>query len=988
MDLHSLINLKDENNRLQFIDNNKERLSGKIVFRKHSYGFILGENGETLFFHSSYLNQDSKRPRLLDHVSYIVRERQDDHRYSARSPYDIIKIADGRPSDYPRFVGIIRRWNNLNGEIFRTKEDGKILFNLNRMLNKQDVFKVNDLVIFHPAENIKKLNGKFAFFMYHLSAERDFELLVDEYRKTQIPELKTSILDSIGKWITDDHKKFKLELELVKDIHQKITEDDLIVVLEKYKVFNFNKLNLIKDYCQEVFLLQILIEGLITEYEYESLKHYFINAPNVSKKEIIKYFSPEDREKVLFEYGCFLNDRGYFSRINEKIETLLHLISKNHAKDKELYSLITSSLFEKITPLERVILWRKNCIQKPDNELIINVLNLNDKDMLEFLIKKEPSLNAYIKKQFEHYFMNVNRSNFGKEMPNLIHRATIFRELFNEKINKTINTLVLDDEQKFELIIFGIPLSGFDAEQFYRLNHQQINPYYKIRYQTLIKDLNNDLVSQDELLKYVETVDWGTLIHPTETALKKHCAHFLPDLEYYFKEVKPDSSKEILSELAVKIYRSFHQVTVHNVRLWLNGYVPENYYNYFNYRKPFKELTNVEKIKFRHKFSLKLYKDVVEQSDIHEVYPCQRVINNLQTGIKEHTATVENIYFNRGSWILRMEDGNYTDEFKDELAFPGLNRLDLRAEIGEVELKILTKGKKVISSNGFEKIYRIIIRLKIEVEYIPEENSLEEPDNPGDNVPYVEDYELRKKIVSHLETLQFPDNHILKIEEKVFVSEHLGIEGYDEKDCKTELVGLFTIKTEDGYGIVVENLDFNDSRATHVFNCRKEKIDQKIRLITIFISGKGWRNTVITSNIDPNSEIKDICDSLGYQGSIRKRRGSINEFDKWKHDLDYLIHKPYKEFDKTDVDIETLLKKRLKRGRNYGQWDGRVSKPKWGNSAPGINEKSDVIKISEEQITKVDIDYEDEKEKSGEQNALSELLKNIKIINTLIGESK
>ena len=155
---------------------------------------------------------------------------------------------------------------------------------------------------------------------------------------------------------------------------------------------------------------------------------------------------------------------------------------------------------------------------------------------------------------------------------------------------------------------------------------------------------------------------------------------------------------------------------------------------------------------------------------------------------------------------------------------------------------------------------------------------------------YVEDKKLRKDVIEYLNSIQLKG-----VEPKIVYEPKNQYRHLDENSGITseELTCLYTIETPDGFGIIWENIDLTDDRATVVFKCSKNDREEQInKIATCIVTLAQFRSTIRKpklDNPDDNEKLKIFKSNLGVIGSIQKQRGKNESSENWVNKLDKLL---------------------------------------------------------------------------------------------------
>ena len=335
-----------------------------------------------------------------------------------------------------------------------------------------------------------------------------------------------------------------------------------------------------------------------------------------------------------------------------------------------------------------------------------------------------------------------------------------------------------------------------------------------------------------------------------------------------------------LENIANVIYNSIPKYQVQHIRLWLYGYVNQNLYNYVGYRESFKELTFDEQDIFKKQANFSLYiRDVIEPESL-EVVPCEIIIKETENS-KVYKAFLENIFFKNQAFLFRKEDGNYTKEKHEIYANSGFNRIPKSNKLNkkEIIIEVSRLSNEIINIDGLDEIFTLVHTGEIEkalgiVNLSAEANSVK-------NKSYVEDWKLRKSVIDFLNKNQYENFEPKSVyEPKNFyrrLDEYSGIDNY-------ELTRLFSIETPDGFGIIWENIDLTEDRATYIFKSNKENHKIQLENIADAITSYAQFRSAL-SNTKESESLKIFKNSFGFITSIRKQRGKNIPFENWKAKL-------------------------------------------------------------------------------------------------------
>lgn len=226
--------------------------------------------------------------------------------------------------------------------------------------------------------------------------------------------------------------------------------------------------------------------------------------------------------------------------------------------------------------------------------------------------------------------------------------------------------------------------------------------------------------------------------------------------------------------------------------------------------------------------------------------------------------------------------------------------------------------------------------------------------------------EATKKVIDYLNEAQYEGLPKLVNEPK---SRYRRLEIGTEID-DFEKTDLYSIRTNDGYGIIWENIDLTEDRATFIFKAldTTHKL-QLSKIANSIVSSGQLRSTLISLKSDDRLQI--FKDNLGYVAKIHKQRGKNQPFSNWKEKLEKSLLLPIPDLPNHEQ-IQSLE-----------DWQAEMP------HSPRIRKV--VKKIDESSIKTKDIDFDETKVSQPKTenlrltpNAKKSILEKLKEINQII----
>jgi hypothetical protein len=882
------------------IENQNETQIGEIIFWNGVYGFIQMTGANSIFFHKSNLDASYLNLNLLDEVSFNKTAVFSGKHIGKQNAINIQFIGKVDLQNKVKYIGTLTNWDGRNGIIISTQQSKSVVFYNSRKLYQDDIFNNEDLVVFNQVKSSKNQAQLFALFAYPITREKDLVFLKQAYQDTKLEGINIyleKLLLEKNAFTEDELFEYELN-KLTNPIDQDFFLKLIILINDLKEKKYYPKYRILKKYCSEKYLIQLWEMNIIPEYDISLIKGYFYRTLAENKRTLILKLREEDKEDVLRYYFEKLKKEGSTKSINNNLKTLLDITYRNKSSRCLLiYKEISTYLNANLLPNEQISLWLNGYLESLDERMIIENFDVNNSKHVDLLLSKEnEKYLELIRNIFENYFFGIKNIDFDIEFPQIIKRLINFEKVFKKRYDEIIYVIkaLFNDKQKFILWIFNVTIE-FDSYNYLKNSYTELNDFYKLKFfihktnenknQLIIELLDHVKIKQDGLMNFVFGSPWNELIQPTTiTPKNQNECYFLQDIEEFINKYNYLGIN--IETLSIEIYEQIPKYQIIHLRLWLYEYVNVNFYNYVGFRNSFKFLTSEEKLNFKRKGEISSWITDVLQPEISEVISCKNIISETPEYIK-YEAYIENLFFGDCNFMLRKEDGNYTEPIIEEYSSSGLNRIPSTSIYNKYKIFITVSNEnKIIAVEGLFKIFSEFHTGAIEkaLGKISTYNNSQEIEKRS----YTEDWKLRKKIIRFLD-----ENQLINLEPKtVFEPKNFfrRLDKFSGIDS-LELTRLYTIKTNDGFGIVWENIDLTEDRATYVFKSFAHSLHLQIDKIANGIVTLAQFRSALLSN-DESSEMAIFKSNLGLIGSIRKQRGKNESFENWTNKLDFLLSKP------------------------------------------------------------------------------------------------
>jgi hypothetical protein len=874
--------------------NNDERQEGEIIFWNRKFGFIkIFNSDKCYYFNKKSLGNQYADVNLLDKVSFNIEEVREGVHIGKFNAAQLAFIEKGDFSEHQRTIGRMINWNGRYGFLESPQLDREVILFSTRLIKTKKKLNSGDYLILSPVKSSKNKDQLFAFFAYPLEDERDIAFLQEQKKLYQNNPVRETIINIVRS--LDDRPvdiKFKTELaELVNTLKENLFPSLKILIKQYKEEYKFTpSFSLLKEYLTDFYLVQLWEYGIIKGYDLETMITYFCNSSADTKRAIINRFPLVDKLKILKYYFEHFIKNKISKKANNELKTFLGIVYRNQdTREIEIYKEAKQHIFSRLYPQELISLWIRGYIEDLPEKFVVDNFNFDD---IKSIYERGTNYAGIIKKILENYLLSFHgQTNFDVEYPKLIKYLNIYKEIFNTDFEKILKAsfVQLENYQKFILWIFE-PTFPFDGHSFFEDNWSDLDLYFLLKY--LIKedvDFKADIINiansitEDKIIEYVEINPWNEVIKPVNQDNQN---------EFFIKDVMAFTHKFKRNDISVKticeiIYDAIPYYSVDHLRLWLYSYVKDNRFSYVGYRGKFKELTFDEMKLFRDRGDSKILAEIVE-GEMQEVEPC---LNYIQKGkdITIYKAHVENIYFMKGSLKLRRENSIYTNVYYEEFSSTGLNRIPKSSEYSTIQFTITVVKNDIKEIDGLDEFFSMIQSGLIQKALVVV-GANHPSDHENKESSYVEDWNLRKNILSYLEEQQFSNYAptIVNEPKKYYNSRRSDKNPLVDFSEKTI---LYTIQTPDGFGIVWENIDFTEDRSTYIFKATNETYLSQIKKIAdAIVTYYHLRSTLISASEDENLDV--FRHNLGFIAKINKQRGKNLSFDNWKGKLQNHLLRP------------------------------------------------------------------------------------------------
>lgn len=309
--------------------------------------------------------------------------------------------------------------------------------------------------------------------------------------------------------------------------------------------------------------------------------------------------------------------------------------------------------------------------------------------------------------------------------------------------------------------------------------------------------------------------------------------------------------------------------------------------DYYGYRQVFKELEYHEKRMFVD--LLNQQQDQLFESRAREEVRVCYDYSEKSHGIKKYTARLHNLFFKLGSVELKIGDNQYTKPFTFFKSRAVYNTIHSDSEFGKWPLHLYVNQDIIDSIEGLDELISNIElnSIKIVLGKTKLVGNLLTPETDA----YAIDQQLKLNIHKYLLSRQEKSFEIHEFREPYETSRSKFNTRKIESDFM--LSTLYTIFDSNNLCIFIWEVKYNKvDYATYMFASYVDNANTQYDKIVKAVSELKNLRTFL-AKIHEKTEDKEIqrkCRSfLGYYNSIKKTRGDIDAFEKWKNKFEALI---------------------------------------------------------------------------------------------------
>lgn len=867
--------------------------TGEVVFYNGKYGFVRLPDETSIFFPDSQLDTVSRKQlRLLDIVSLQTEiVTQGPHQGKLRAT-KVRRLAAGDPSRYRRVVGQLQPGSKQFHRLVSPQLSKPVVLHYNRLLNRDSQMQQDELLVFSPVISSKNANELFAFFAYSLNQEEDLDFLREQLEASQLPGIQARIDQVLAASRTAPvNERFAAELRQLGLVRNLAAYQQVAELLKAYAGQDYRPaIAEIQAVVAPEYQLMLWENRLMPDYVPAVMHDYFLRASADRKRELVARLMGEERHALLAHWVRHLLLPGKITRLHNGLKTCLGVLFRNpETKDQALYEQLCQALDLSATDWQ--LLYQQGYVKQLPVSPEPSVLPprhewLSRAGAARMLAAaKEQELLTY----YEAELLDADPTSEAGQL-RLALVAKLLVEFMPAQAERTISWYWprFSALQRLVLWLVEVGHDLVDVAELYETYEPQLAVFLRLRYYLrqpetapVGAELSPEALGVFAATHYghglVGLVDSQPLPNESET----YCT-LLNEVHQLHQLWPAQTPSEV--DVAASAYAALSLYKVEHIRLYLRKLVTEEVADFVGFREPFRQLTREEKQDLKARFDSRQKPEVWKQLQ-QRIIPCEEgeEVNDQLC----YTAYLENIYFGRSSMKLRLPSGEFTAAFTGdthlaEKASVGMNSLPVESKYNQIPLKIWVKDENIGFVTGLAELFDLLLEEEIAFAFskkLPDQIGLAPTD------AYAEDWQLRREVLAYLEQASVeahevgePKNYRRRLDEES------SIDAYEKTI-------LYVLPTEDGIGIVWENVDFSDDRATYVFKTTQTELSGQLEKLKEAIGTYAqWRSTLANAQHTPAQV--NFRNRYGYLGRIRKKRGRNQPFAAWQERLLALLQQP------------------------------------------------------------------------------------------------
>jgi len=868
-----------------------EQFEGYIENFNGVFGFVSFEKG-VAFFHKSFLKPEfldkiAKNKKVIFTAQPSLKKPDSWEVASFKSILEETKPKKNFYSDFSKLeIGEVDWFNDLKGFGVLKNAKGSFLVHKNKLLNVGSLSK-NDICLFKAvfSDNKVRYNAHNVQLVNRLDLANIYLQIINKIDDNEKYQQVTRIYDKLDTnqradfiqqayQIADEQRKYQLwDDGLVKQVNleylaQKMTQmNDFSDSWRRKNPYEEIFKRLQSEQQQEVKdTFMKLLKPLDSELKYKQVKAIYDLLPKNERADFIQQayqIADEQRKYVLLaNYSIPVSEielikKWYHKKlVNFNFEIIKNL-SQSYQKvfieffyeqvqtvgSKEKYQQVTR-IYNKLDTNQRAD-FIQQAYQIANEKYKLLLLFFIADSLITFPDQLEKWLTAssflLIKPKKNKYYNIPLLVLVNKDINYVINETKVFD-------NRLLENLAYYHRYGLKDIIRGLrefTFTGFKLIKFEDELEKEIDEFRKIQIVTNIRELSNysPLSYQDDFFKKYVTIFINSIKNQFDYFLKNE--NELIDRLIAINTIHKEVCGDFISS------HSIYFSTYVKMKLWV--YDVYDVFDYNNYGFYYFRLNKYEKKRYNQK-ARELMKEDVTNMMIAQRIPWEYKYTDEQ-GINHYSASWRSLWFlDTGIkvCIKKVEDENiFSPTYRWEYSEEKFNFLFGYLSKKRIEdLDIEEKDGNILKIKGLERLEEIIYKVNLE-KNIAEKGLEKVAKEEGENkIP--PSLIIKNQCVNYLNNLQDADKNPTRILE---ISKD-----YMSGNIHTDTSLLFSITKGENVFIVWESLEFNKSKATHVFKIKLDEYSESLEKISEFLEKNlKVRSKLNSDSFDEKEKLKYLC---------------------------------------------------------------------------------------------------------------------------------
>jgi cold shock CspA family protein len=718
---------------------------------------------------------------------------------------------------------------------------------------------------------------------YSNTYQKIFEKIFNEFDQTEVLNL---FLNKIG--YIDSSKKYEKIIIILKlnEISEKVKKEFLDLVFVKsdnVRKFLFWYYGLVHEFDIQ-FIIKVITDGIFSNISYDTIFSRFPesidktgliskvirqigdvddfskynNIKKILDSNMIKEFINKDILEEIFQKSSFVNklrlSYDFHEYFKYNLQTITHQALNCNERILEI-SLLFDYIIESKFPVHKITDWLDNVM----HELNVSE-NLSFLYQISKIILLKPLKNKFAGKSLIKLI--------GVTFPNVISYVNSNLSLFPPEYHTQIRSF-------YHLVTSNGYYRHYSAWQHTKiyedrilciehilksesLSNQIILEYYQ-------NSTSADYINEIEILRSFKELHIILTSDNKDELIHQLMSCFIDGFQASIKDFKKSIKEETFINLLKNIHyidKEFLSKFLENkiidfdiplkLKLWVYGII--NYFDFNQYCFYYFTLNSIERSIFNKKAKA-LMGETLKQSMLKQREPWELIYIENETAIKKYSATWRSIWFDDSEIRFCIDtNANFSEPFTWNFSEEKFNFLfDYISGRKLKELTIWTQNNFVYKVEGLDELEELIWKVQIQKE-VETGSGLSLRNKLVNKIPI--NMILRNQCIQLLNQFQLNELEPTRVLEKTINLEKGGI--------TVDISLLYSIPiNKNDIAIIWESLEFEKSKATHIFKCFRDEYVEIFSDIEYYLQSRSKVRSSLNSNsiedVERQKKMKYLC---------------------------------------------------------------------------------------------------------------------------------